>query len=150
MRFTHSVEIGATPEAVFPWIDDPERGKRWASSVMGGETIHRTPERVGTTFREVVGKGGHTLEMHGVITEYVLNERFAVHLESSRHTADVRFRLTRLRNSTRLEREVNLQLKGLTKFVSLFLRPLLRKSISNETQGEFARLKRLCEAQNPG
>jgi uncharacterized protein YndB with AHSA1/START domain len=150
MRFTSSVEIRATPEAVFPWIDDPERGKQWAASVAGGETIHRTPERVGTTFREAVGREGHTLEMQGVITEYVVNERFAVHLESSRHTADVRFTLTRLHDSTRLTRELDLRLKGLMKYGSIFLRSMLKKSLSNEAQGEFAALKLLCEAQKPG
>lgn len=143
------MEIRATPEAVFPWIDDPERGKQWAASVSGGETIHRTPERVGTTFREVVGREGHTLEMQGVITEYVVNERFAVHLESSRHTADVRLTLTRLQDSTRLARELDLHLRGLMRYVSIFLRPMLKKNINTEAEGEFATLKRLCEAQTP-
>ena len=141
------MEIRATPEVVFPWIDDPERGKQWAASVTGGETVRRTPERVGTTFREVVGREGHAVEMRGVITEYVVNERFAVHLESSRHTADVRFTLTRLQDSTRLTRELDLRLKGLMKYGSMLLRPMLKKSINTEAQGEFATLKRLCEAE---
>jgi uncharacterized protein YndB with AHSA1/START domain len=150
MKFTNSVEISAAPEAVFLWIDDPERGKQWATSVTGGETIHRTPERLGTTFQESVGREGHTIEMQGVITEYVLNERFAVHLESPRHTADVRFTLTRLQDSTRLTRELDLRLKGFMKYGSVFLRPMLKRNINKEAQGEFATLKRLCEAQKPG
>jgi hypothetical protein len=87
--------------------------------------------------------------MQGVITEYVANERFAVHLVSSRHTADVRFTLTRLQDSTRLTRELDLRLKGLTRYVSIFLRPMLKKNINTEAEGKFATLKRLCEAQKP-
>jgi uncharacterized protein YndB with AHSA1/START domain len=145
MKFVMSVDIGAAPEAVFPWIGDPERGKQWSASVVGGEIIRQTPGWVGTTFREQVGREGRTLEMQGVITEYAPNERFAVHLESSRHTADVRFVLEPVHNVTRLSREVDLRLKGVMKYCTLFLRTMLRKSISKEGQEEFAELKRLCE-----
>jgi uncharacterized protein YndB with AHSA1/START domain len=149
MRFTHRVEIRATAEAVFPWIEDPERGKQWAAGVTGGEITHSTPGRVGTTFREVLGREGRTLEMQGVITGYVAPKRFAVHLESSRHTADVCFTLTRLPGATLLTRELDLRLKGWMRYASLLLRPLLARSINRETEQEFATLKRLCETPTP-
>lgn len=149
MKFTSTIEINAAPETAFPWIDDPARGKPWAASITGGELLHTTPERVGSTFREVIGKEGHRLEMQGAITEYVANECFAVHLESARHAADVRLTLTRLPRCTGLSREVDLRLKGFMKFASFVLRPMLKKSIQDENQREFATLKRLCETENP-
>jgi GrpB-like predicted nucleotidyltransferase (UPF0157 family) len=88
--------------------------------------------------------------MQGVITEYVANERFAVHLESSRHTADVRFTLARVQDSTRLTRHLDLRLKGPMKYCSVFLRPMLKKSIRTEADEEFFTLKRLCEAEKHG
>ena len=145
MKINNTVDIKATPAQVFPWLEDPERGKRWMASVAGGDFIQKTPEKVGSTFKEYVEEGGRRIEMHGVITEYTANECFAVHLESDRHIADIRFTLAGNRGITRLTQQIELRLKGFSRIASIFLRPAIKKSIQSQSRKEFATLQRLCE-----
>jgi hypothetical protein len=121
--------------------------ERWSTSIAGGEFITQTPERIGSTFREVVGREGRTLEMNGVITDYLPHERFAVHLESERNTTDVRFTITSLPDRSRLTREVSLRLKSSLGLASILLRPLIGRSLGRESRKEFSELKRLCEQE---
>ena len=150
MKFVNTINISAAPDRVFRWITEPELGKLWSSSIAGGEFTNRTPEHVGSTFREVVGQEGKTLEMQGVITEFLPNERFGVHLESERNTTDVLFKISSLPEYSQLTREVNLRLKGVLKFTGVFLRPLIGKKLQTESEREFSELKRLCEQEESG
>jgi uncharacterized protein YndB with AHSA1/START domain len=145
MKITNTVDIKATPAEVFPWLEDPERGKRWMTSVAGGDFIRKTPEKVGSTFLEYVQEGGRRIEIHGVITDYRANECFAVHVESDRHMADVKFTLAGNLGITRLTQQIELRLKGFSRIASIFLRPVIKKSVENQSRKEFATLKRLCE-----
>lgn len=147
MKITNTVDIKATPAEVFPWLEDPECGKRWMASVAGGDFIQKTPEKVGSTFREYVEEGGRRIAMLGVITDYRANECFAVHLESDRHVADVRSTLAGNLGITRLTQQIELRLKGFSKIASIFLRPVIKKSIESQSRKEFATLKRLCETE---
>jgi hypothetical protein len=95
-----------------------------------------------------VEKDGKKVEMHGVITEYVPNERFSVRLEGERHMVDVCFRLVGNPRHTQMIQEVDLRLKGLLKLGSVFLRPMIKKGIQQQARAEFATLKRLVENES--
>ncbi len=145
MKLVNSIEIAAKPEKVFYWLEEPERGKQWMTSVTGSEIIKETPNKVGTTFREYVEEDGRGIEMHGVVTEFVSNERFAVHVESKSHVADVRFSLKEEGGATLLVQDVELRFKGILKVLIVFLRASIKRKITGQAQREFARLKALCE-----
>jgi hypothetical protein len=83
--------------------------------------------------------------MLGTVTEYVPNERFAVHLESDINTVDVVFSLADREGGTRLTQDVDLRLKGALAAMGLFLESSIRKKVQAQAQREFARLKQLCE-----
>jgi hypothetical protein len=118
---------------------------QWMTSVTRSEFIQETPDRIGTTFREYVEEKGRGIEMRGIVTAFAVNEQFAVHLESDRHTADVSFTLEESGGVTRLTQTVDLQLKGMLKLLSPFLRPSIQRKIRGQVRSEFARLKQLCE-----
>jgi carbon monoxide dehydrogenase subunit G len=147
MKIVNSIEIKATPQKVFYWLDDPERAKQWMTSVTRSELITEAPNKVGTTFRETVEEDGRGIEMRGVVTEYVQNERFAVYLESHLNTVRVRFALKEEEGVTRLTQNVDLRLKGIAKVLSLFLRSSIKKKTRDQAQREFVRLKELCEQE---
>jgi uncharacterized protein YndB with AHSA1/START domain len=145
MKIVNRIEIRATPEEVFYWLDDPDRAKQWMTSVTRSEFIQETPNRVGTTFREYVEENGRGIEMRGVVTEFVQNQRFAVHLESDLNTVEVSFALAEEEGVTQLTQNVDLRLKGMLKVLSLFLRSSIKKKIRGQARSEFDRLKQLCE-----
>ena len=145
MKIANRIDIKASPEKVFSWLEHPDRAKQWMTSVTRSEFIHETPNRVGTTFREYVEEDGRGIEMRGVVTEFVPNERFAVHLESELNTVDVRFDLAVGEGVTQLTQDVDLRLKGMLKVLGLFLRSSIKAKVTRQAQKEFARLKQLCE-----
>ena len=145
VKIVNNIEINTTPEQVFYWLEEPERARQWMTSVTKDEIINETPNKIGTTFREVVEEDGREIEMQGVITEFVPNERFAVHLESKMHTADVCFVLEELGAVTQLTQNVDFRFHGVMKALSISLHSSIKKKIRSQAQSELARLKELCE-----
>ena len=145
MKVVNSVEINATPEKVFYWLEEPDRAMQWMTSVTGGEIVKETPNKVGTTFREYIEEEGRGIEMHGVISEFVSNERFAVRLGSKLNVVNVSFSLEEEGGATQLVQNVELQFKGMLKVLSVFLRASIKRKITSQAQSEFSRLKELCE-----
>ncbi len=147
MKISNRIEIKAAPEKVFYWLEDPDRAMKWMTSVTKSEIIKETPLKVGTTFREYIEENGRGTEMHGVVTEFVSNERFAVHLEGDFTSADVSFILEENGEVTHLTQNVELRFKGMLKVLSVFIRASIKKKIIRQAQNEFARLKELCEQE---
>jgi carbon monoxide dehydrogenase subunit G len=145
LRVSNIIEIQASLTKVFYWLDDPNRAKKWMTSVTKFEIIKETTNRVGTTFHEYIEENGRGIEMNGVVTEFVSNERFAVHLESNINSVDVSFVLEQKGGITQLTQNAELHFKGMLKVLSILLRASIRKKIIRQTQGELARLKELCE-----
>lgn len=150
MKIINQVAIHAPPQQVFYWLEEPDRAKKWMTSVTHSEIIHEEPEKVGTTFKEYIEEGGRGTEMRGVVTGFVPNELFAVRLEGAQSSVDVRFELTREESVTLLTRHVDLRLKGMLKLFGLFLGPAIRRKVAKQARIEFLALKKICEPKtNP-
>ncbi|UCG26161.1 MAG: SRPBCC family protein [Chloroflexota bacterium] len=147
MRFAISVDIRATPEEVWYWLGDPERAKTWMTSVTHTEYIDRTPDMIGSTFRETVEEDGRGTELQGVIVDFAPNERMAFHLEGDYNTADVTFTLEEDEGITRLTQTADVRFKGIIRVLSLLFGRTFKKNITRQAEGEFATLKALCEAK---
>jgi uncharacterized protein YndB with AHSA1/START domain len=145
VKIVNGIEINASPEKVFYWLEKPERARRWMTSVTKDKIVNETPNKVGTTFREYIEEDGRGIEMQGVITEFVSNKRFAVHLESKINSVDVCFDLEEKGSMTQLTQNVILRFKGMMKVLSVFLRSSIKKKIKNQAESELAQLKELCE-----
>jgi carbon monoxide dehydrogenase subunit G len=145
MRITHTIVIAASPAEVFCWIDDPERAKRWMSSVESSRILHETPERVGTTFVETVAEGGRSTELRGTVVGYEPDRWLAMHLVGESHAVDVEFRLEPAAAGTRLTQDAELRFRGTARVMMLFLGSILKRKIRRQTEIEFAALARLCE-----
>ena len=145
MRISNTIEIKATPAKVFYWLGDPTRAREWMTSVSHTEVIEKTPNWVGTTFRETVEEDGRGTELRGVVTDFVANERMAFHLEGEFNTVDVVWTLRDKGQITEVSQVAEVRFKGLMRVLSIVLGPAFRKKIIAQGEREFARLKELCE-----
>lgn len=151
MKLMHKVDIEQCPEIVFSWLDDPARATAWMSSVSKTEILHRTPDLVGTTFRETVADDGGSTELQGVVTACCPNQEIAFHLDGQFNEVDVEYRLQEVRDRTRLTMRAVVRFKGGLKLLSLLLWPLFKRKVLGQFRRECDELKRLCESQTvPG
>jgi carbon monoxide dehydrogenase subunit G len=145
MKITSTVEIRATADKVFYWLRDPSRAMEWMASVSRTELIDRTPNWIGTTFLETVEEDGRGTEMRGVVTDFVVNERMAFHLEGAFDTVDVVWTLQEKEQGTVVSQVAEVRFKGLMRVMSVLFGPAFKKKIMAQAQKEFATLKELCE-----
>ncbi len=145
MRISNVIEIRNTPENVFSWLEDPRRAIQWMKSVSKTEIIAETADKIGTTFREIVEENGRGTELHGVVTDFVLNKRLAFHLESDFNIVDVSYTLEEKGGNTQLRQNAEIHFKGTSRLLSILVGPAFKKKIIKQAQSEFARLKELCE-----
>jgi len=84
--------------------------------------------------------------MEGVVTAYKENEALAMHLEGRFNAVDAEWRIERAGEGTRLTADFNIRFKGFLKVISFVMRPVFKKNLLKQVNGEFARLRELCEA----
>ena len=145
MKIASSIDIKSSAEVVFGWLENPEKAMQWMTSVSGGEILHETPGRVGTTFREVVEDEGGSIEMHGMITGFEVDKSIAFHLESRVNIVDVEYRVEKIDEGTRLAYHANVKWKFPVNIISIFIGNKMRQSILAQLQDELSKLKELCE-----
>jgi uncharacterized protein YndB with AHSA1/START domain len=145
-----AIDIHATPEEVWYWLGDPERAKSWMTSVGRTEYIIRTPELIGSTFREYVQEDGCGTWMSGEIRAYVPNRDMAFHLEGDYNIVEVAFSLEESGGITRLTQTANMRFKGLLRLASLVSGRAIKGNIARQSLSELAALKALCEAGDHG
>jgi uncharacterized membrane protein len=78
-KVTKSIEIEASPEKVFNFINDMEKINEANKGSMQGEYISKEPIGVGSTLHFVGKAGGSQAEFDMEITEFVKNEKVAMH-----------------------------------------------------------------------
>lgn len=149
MKIQLSIDISAAPETVWYWLGDPERAKTWMTSVTRTEYIQRTPDLIGTTFREYVEEDGRGTWLRGEIVDFVPRQRMAFHLDGEYNTVDVIFTLQERDGRTRVTQTAAMRFKGLLKVTSLLFGRAIKRNIVRQSQAEFAALKALCERDAP-
>lgn len=111
------------------------------------EILQKTPDWVGTTFRETVAEGGRGTEMQGVVTDYRENEALAMHLNGQFNVVDAAWRLEEIERRTRLTVTADVRFRLVAGLMSILLRPLFRRKMVAQLEAETAKLRELCERQ---
>ena len=148
MKITYAMEIKTTPEKVWYWLGTPERAMIWQTSVSKTEILQGTPNWIGTTFRETIEENGRDVEMQGVVTDYKENQSLAMHLSGKYNVVDVEWRIEQRGEHTRLTVYSNIRFRSFIKILSILIRPVFKKKITEQLQVEFTKLKGLCESDN--
>jgi len=78
-KVTKSIEIEASPEKVFAFINDQEKMNELSKGFSEAEYTSKGPVGVGTTMHYVGKAGGSQAEWDMVITEFVKNKKVSMH-----------------------------------------------------------------------
>ena len=145
MKLSYTIDINCTPERVWYWLGTPERATVWQTNITKTEILQETPNMIGTTFRETIEENGKGVEMQGIVTDYRANQSLAMHLSGKYNVVDVEWHIEEIGEHTRLTQYSNIRFRSFIKVLSIFMRPVFKKKIIRQLQGEFTRLKELCE-----
>jgi len=148
MHITYEIAISKLPNVVFPWIANPDQAMQWQKNVRGGEILVETPEKVGTTFIEIIEEDGNELEMDGMITEFVEDEIIGFHIESRIHAFDVRYSVEENEGGSKVSTEIDIRWKFPMNVISLFIGKKMEANLLGTLETEFLELKRICETTN--
>ena len=147
MNIKHEINISKPPEAVFLWIANPDKAMQWQKNVKGGEILVETPDKVGTTFVEIIEEDGNELEMRGSITEYLEGELIGFHIESRIHAFDVRYAVRGEGKGSRVSTEIDIRWKFPMNIMSCFIGKRMEANLRSSVESEFLALKEICEAE---
>ena len=147
MKISTVIDINCKPEDVFPWIDEPNKAMLWQKGVKSGEIIKETPEKIGTTFKETMEEDGKSLEMHGMITNYIPNELISFQLESKIHKVRVNYSIKGETEKSIVLIDSTINWKFPMSIISVFIGSKIKAKILDQTRFELSELKRLCETR---
>ena len=139
------MDLNCKPEKVWYWLGTPERAMVWQTNVSKTEILEKTPNWIGTTFRETIEEGGGSTEMQGVVTDYRENQSLAMHMGGKYNVVDVEWRIEEMGKYTRLTVNLNIKFKSFLRFLSIILWPAFKRNIRGQLGREYTKLKELCE-----
>ena len=151
MKTSKTTIIDAPASIVFPWFEDSERLRQWIPNIVEDVALIETPEKVGSTFRQVFLERGKQMEMTGEITAYAENERMRVYMSGDMFDLDADYVLKALSpEQTEVTQDTTIKFKGMIKLLAPLM--LLMSKFSNaDPQAEaHAKLKELAEAEFRG
>lgn len=148
MKITSYIDVHSSPKTVFGWLENPEKAREWMTSVSGGEILHESPNKVGTTFREVVEDENGSIEMYGEITGFEMDKSIAFHLESRVNSVEVEYRIKKIEAGVRLTYDADVRWKFPVSVISIFVGNKMRQNILAQLGNELNRLKEFCESEH--
>jgi uncharacterized protein YndB with AHSA1/START domain len=74
----HEIEIGRPPEAVFPYLTEPDRLLRWVGGLRSFVPENGEEAQVGSRSRQRMRIAGHDWEFEGEVLELEPDERIVV------------------------------------------------------------------------
>jgi len=148
MKTSMTTIIDTPAHIVFPWLEDKERLMQWIPNLTEDEPIIDTPEKVGSTFRQVFLERGKEMEMTGEITAYKENERMRVYMIGEMFNLDVDYILKPLSPiQTEVTQDTEIKMKGAAKLFTPLMWLMSKLSKSDPQAEAHARLKELSEAE---
>jgi len=138
-----SIEINATPEQIWPWLNEPGKLKQWVSWLVEvrdgeGQSAGVGAKRVWVMKDE--NNGGMLMEIDGTTTEYAPPRRLSLQLSSS-GAFDGResYELSDLGNGhTRVDIDGRYRY---AQWFANFMEPLITPAAQKKMDGDIARLK---------
>jgi uncharacterized protein YndB with AHSA1/START domain len=130
-RIESSVEIGAPPATVFPWLVDPDRLARWIGGFIGSEPIGSGEVRVGSRSHDTIEAEGRRFEVETEIVELRTGERLAVRITSSSHDQFDSYDLDGRDGATELTYRSDVRMRGFMRLLS----PLVASQLRARAEG---------------
>lgn len=110
MDFVCDIEIGAAPDQIFPWLEEPERMGQWVHGLEHSEYLSPIEALgVGVRFRQRMREMGRSVTYEGEVLEREPPQVLVVALTHRRFHMRIGYRLTRKGTMTHLEYRLHLQ-----------------------------------------
>ena len=143
-RNEHSVEIGAPPEDVFPWLADSERRCRWMGALVESEPLTEGPAERGSRYRDVFEDLGQRIVLEAELVEVDEPHELVVHLTADAFEATITQRLDAANGGTRLSAAIE---TTYTKLAGRVLAGVVTRHAQKQLEADLVRLKELVESQ---
>jgi hypothetical protein len=141
-RSEAAVLVDARAEAIFPWLVEGERLRRWVSGLLVHEQL--SPVR----FRQVVQEGAARVEGELAVSLLAVPERLEATLTARGVETDMTYVLEPAAGgATRVRATVEVRF---TSIVTRVAGPIVARRAQRRLEGDLHRLKRLVEAGDPG
>lgn len=137
------IVINRPVEVVFAAATDIPNWPKWQTSISESRQTTPGPVGVGTRGVNVRTVMGQRVETTFEVTEFTLNQSFAVRSLSGPVSYEVRVTLTPVAGGTRLHQILQGEPKGFFKVAE----PLLASTVKKDFAEDLARLKALLESQ---
>ena len=148
MKTSKTTLINAPAHIVFPYLEDEGRLRQWVPNIIEDEALTETPEKVGSTFRQVFLERDKRMEMTGEITAYTENERMRVDMRGDMFSLDVDYILkSPTPVQTELTQDTIIKFKGILKLFVPIMSLMSKLSKKNAQDEAHAKLKELAEAE---
>jgi uncharacterized protein YndB with AHSA1/START domain len=139
---TEAIDIDASPEAIFPWLIEPDRLARWIGGFVGSESLTDGGARLGARSRDTLREGSRTMVVETEITEFEPGRLMRVNIEATGMRSDDMYKLTPVGEGTRLEYTSDMRLGGMLRLLA----PVITRQLRARAERDLATLKREVEA----
>jgi len=140
--YSVSVTIDAPPEAVFPYLVEPDLLRGWITGLVETKPLTEGGPRAGARSTEIIERDGRRSEMETEIVEFEPNRHIEVHIVSDVMVADSDYTLTAADGKTRLTEIFIPRFVGWGRLFSLFV----RGAIDQDLRTDLDRLKAAVES----
>lgn len=145
IRCTHSIEVSASPERAFAFLDDLPATPRWLAPCTAIEKPTPGPNAVGDKLKYSYKQGGQAGTMDGEILARTPNERLICRYGDKTMEVVVDFQVDRLPAGARLTHVIAIAPKT---FVCRLMTPLIRLSLPRQTRKAMSSLKAILDSEN--
>ena len=134
-RYDASIEIDASPEAIFPYLVEPDRLKRW---VGGFEEAHpQTPGPTGLGSRsiDVIREGGRELRLETEITGYEAPFGLSVTITGPGMDAVSNYRIEPIGSGSRVSHVQRVRYGGVLRVIGPLMGGMVRRKLREDLLG---------------
>ncbi len=143
MHTEGSIEIDCPRDDVFRLTN--EHVAQWSEIVKEEETLTKTPNGVGSTFRTVTEERGRPMEFQGVVTAYEPPVRSKIQLMGEMFDLEVEYLFEDLGGRTRVTQVSDVHGKGIFGWILRLFGWAMKKSSCQALDKELQGLRRYCQ-----
>jgi carbon monoxide dehydrogenase subunit G len=144
LRAESSVDVDVAPEAVFPWLLEEEKVRRWQSGLERYERADAGPLRVGSRIHENLLVSGYSLALELEVVALEPPQRADLRFEGSGFKALNRYRVAPAPGGAR----VTWALEGdATSFKARLISSMVQAKLQEKLDGDLARLRDLLASE---
>ena len=129
-----SIEIDAPPEAIFPFLVEPERLKRWVGGFVEARPLTEGAVGRGSKSIDVIRENGREMQMHTEITRYEPPGALSVAIRAPGMDAVSEYRLEGRDGGATASHSQDVRYSGILRLVGPFVGGAVRRKMREDLQ----------------